>query len=83
MKAGSTIKQVAETLGISTKTVGRWWKRHQEEGEGGLLSRRGNSGRKKKTTTEQDKAMVEVSVDTVAPLCLPAVREIMTFALIY
>ena len=80
MKDGSTIKHVAEKLGISTKTVGRWWKRHQEEGEAGLVSRRGNSGRKKKTTAEQDKAMVEVSVDTVAPLCLPAVSEIMTFA---
>lgn len=62
MKDGSTVNDAAETLGISRKTVARWWKRYEEEGERGLRSRRGQSGRKKKTTADQDEAMVEVSI---------------------
>lgn len=62
MKDGATVSDAAETLGIGRSTVGRWWKRYQEEGERGLKSRYGNSGRKKKTSAEQDEAMMDVSM---------------------
>lgn len=63
LKDGSSVNEAAETLGVTRRTVARWWNRYQEEGEDGLRSRRKNCGRKKATTDDQDEAMVEVRIN--------------------
>ena len=54
-----TIDEVAAETGRSSRTIRKWSKRHDEEGEPGM-AKRPKSGRPRTTTAEQDAAMVEV-----------------------
>ena len=50
----------ARKIGRSIKTVKKWWRRYEEEGEAGLRKKK-TSGRPRSTTPAQDAAIAAVS----------------------